>query len=513
MKIFISYAQCDFENARQLYDILEKAGLNPWMDTNILPGETVSHAVRQAIQESDYFLALLSQKALSQSGRIHKELLLAKEKSEENPDHKIFVIPVRLEDFEIDKEFLHDRQPLDLFQSPEKELEKLLRVFIPENTEKDKTDSPSPVPLLVPDSESVRIFIQKARKPNPRNLILFCTCFLILLISGLWYIIFPPHPENESLKSGDLYLNSGRYAEALAKYELALGRNPDSSQAQTGRKKAEIFNEVVETEYKPEDMLTRLENIPGIPKDDPHIRLMTANLYAQTGKEKQAEDIYLEIIRNHPEIAEAGFSLGVMYNKQGKKELARNMYEEAVKISKDNLRYLDNLAWIYFETGQYGKSFQSYEKMLKDDDRFLLAYAEIAKALWMNKQPELALRHLKTLAEKIEDDRISGNAVNKDSWFFPVENEHVILDNLTAKKYYAAYSLAVTYYLLGDTFKAETQVNKAKTLNAEYSDMKNISILIDQDISDIEKKFPESNEIKNRAEKFRKKFLTADQIR
>jgi len=491
-----------------MYDILKEAGLNPWMDTDIGPGEKIKETVSRAIRESDYFLALLSQKALSEKGRIHKELILAKEKSEENPDHTIFVIPVRLDNCNVDKEFLSDIQTVDLFQAPEKELGKLLKA-IHENQK--KKNEPSSAPLLVPDSKSVRILIQKFRKPDPRDLIVFCTCFLILLISGLWYI-FPPNPEKESLKSAALYLNSGMYAEALAKYEQALGLNPKSSEAKTGKRKAEFFKEVEETEYKPEEMLARLEKIPGIPKEDPHIQMLTGNLYAQTGKEKQAEEIYHEIIRNHPEIAEASFSLGVMYNKQGKKELARNMYEEAVKISGDNLRYLDNLAWACFETGKYSMAVQFYEEMRKTDDSFLLTYAEIAKSLWMNKEPDKALKHLKTLAEKIEDDRISGNAVNKGSWFFPLGNENVILDNLTAKKYYAAYSLAATCYLLGRTSEAKEQVNKAKTLNAEYSDMKNISILIDQDISDIEKKFPENNEIKNRAEEFRTQFLTPDQI-
>ncbi len=194
-QIFISYALSDADSAVKMYDILKEAGLKPWMDKkDILPGEPISHTVQQAIHKSSYFLALLSKESLYERGRVHRELNLAIDKSKENPAHKIFIIPVRLDDCKVDQEFLLNIQPLDLFQSPETELEKLICVFIPENWEEKNTDSPSP--FLQIDTVSVHRLIEKSKKsesdPKPslhsRKRLILSTCLLLQFMVGLWYI-------------------------------------------------------------------------------------------------------------------------------------------------------------------------------------------------------------------------------------------------------------------------------------------------------------------------------------
>ena len=515
MKIFISYAESDLQTARLMYDFLQKAGLNPWMDEDILPGETVSHTVRQAIRDSSYFLALLSKKALSESGPIQRQLRIALRKSEEHPEDMIFIIPVRLEKCEVKNEFLRDIKPLDLFESSEAELEKLLRIFIHENQKNKKGASLSP--LLQMDSESGRSLMKKFKKANFRKRLIWGLC--LLLMAGLWY--FSPllhfHPKVDAhLASATRFLNSGMYSDALAQYEQALALCPECPKAVTGKKKAEFFKEAAENEYNPGDMLARLKNIPGLPEDDPHIGLLTGNMNARLGEEEKAERIYLEITRKEPEFAEAWFSLGVLYHKQGNREKARSMYEKAVRISENNFRYLDNLAYSCLETGQYGRAVESYEKLLNADASFLLAYAEIAKALWMDKKPDMALFYQGNLMKKMGNPMIADFPLNKAPWFFPVNGKSVILDNLTAKKYYAIYSLAATYCLLGLASEVELYVNKADRLKIESEDaipVQYIQTLIEHDLSDIEGKYPEDSNIRTRAGEFRNRFLTADQLR
>ncbi|MCP4110719.1 MAG: TIR domain-containing protein [Desulfobacteraceae bacterium] len=498
-QIFISYAQFDEDFATKLYDILEQAGLNPWMNTDIVPGERITHTVRQAIHNSTYFLALLSKKSLSESGRIHRELSIAIDKGQEDSDHKIFIIPVRLDDCKADKEFLIDIQPVDLFQSPETELEKLLRLLITE----EKNEYPLS-PFLQMNVESVRKLVKKPERPRSRYLVLWGMIILGLLC---FFTLFHLRHKSvkDNLKSANRFLNNGMYSEALDQYEQALKNCLGCAKVLADKKKAEFFKETAETDYNPGTMIERLKNIPGVPENDPHIRLLTGNMYVQMRKDEKAEDIYLEIIQEEPELAEAWFSLGILYHKQGNRKHARKMYEKAVSISEHNFRYLDNLAWIDIETGQYHDAVQSYKKMLDGDKNFLLAYAEIAKALWMDKKPGTALDNLRILMKKIENPRITDHPVNKAPWFFPLKDESVIIDNLSTKKYYAAYSLAASCYMLGYTSEAETHLKKAEKLQIEYADAINIRTLINHDISEIREKYAEHDEIIKRAEIFRAK--------
>ncbi len=66
MKVFISYAREDSEAARRFYDHVQKPGIEPWLDTSdIEPGSKWSKVIEQEINESEYFLALISDKSLS----------------------------------------------------------------------------------------------------------------------------------------------------------------------------------------------------------------------------------------------------------------------------------------------------------------------------------------------------------------------------------------------------------------------------------------------------------------
>ena len=68
-RIFVSYAREDREIARQLYDAMKRAGLEPWLDVeDLLPGQLWKTEIRQAIQESQFFVAVLSSSAISKRG-------------------------------------------------------------------------------------------------------------------------------------------------------------------------------------------------------------------------------------------------------------------------------------------------------------------------------------------------------------------------------------------------------------------------------------------------------------
>ena len=69
LQIFISYAREDVEAARKLYRDLKNAELNPWLDEEVLlPGQNWKSAIKKAIKESRFFIALLSSNSVKKGG-------------------------------------------------------------------------------------------------------------------------------------------------------------------------------------------------------------------------------------------------------------------------------------------------------------------------------------------------------------------------------------------------------------------------------------------------------------
>ena len=115
-RLFLSYAREDSAAARKLYQELSARGLNVWLDREALrPGQNWRVAVRQAIRESRYFLALLSENSVSKVGYVQKELKDALDILEEHPITSVFIIPARLDDCTPADDRIRDLHWVDLF--------------------------------------------------------------------------------------------------------------------------------------------------------------------------------------------------------------------------------------------------------------------------------------------------------------------------------------------------------------------------------------------------------------
>jgi hypothetical protein len=130
VKVFISYAHEDLEPARRLYKRLKAVpGVEPWFDKeSLLPGMRWRPAIKRAIREADYFLALLSRKSVSKRGYVQKEMREAIEIRDEFPEGRAFLIPVRLDDCQ-PPESLSDIHYEDFFPNWDRGLGRVLRVI------------------------------------------------------------------------------------------------------------------------------------------------------------------------------------------------------------------------------------------------------------------------------------------------------------------------------------------------------------------------------------------------
>ena len=128
--VFISYASEDLDYARRMYDDLTKAGLEPWLDKiNLLPGQKWQRALKEAIRNSRYFIALISKASTEKIGYVQSEFRQALEILDEFPDTEIYVIPARLDDSTPTHQKLQEIQWVDLFPDWDKGLQKILEAM------------------------------------------------------------------------------------------------------------------------------------------------------------------------------------------------------------------------------------------------------------------------------------------------------------------------------------------------------------------------------------------------
>ena len=133
-KIFISYAKEDQNFAEKLYSDLKDQGFNLWMDkNNLVPGQNWKIEISKAINESTFFLALISSNSISKAGFTQKELKQAIDILDAYPKSDIFIIPVRIDDCKPIDEKLQLLHWADLFPSYEKGLKEIIRVLKPDS--------------------------------------------------------------------------------------------------------------------------------------------------------------------------------------------------------------------------------------------------------------------------------------------------------------------------------------------------------------------------------------------
>lgn len=174
LRVFLCHAKEDKPKVRELYDRLSANGLDPWLDEkNLLPGQTWKSEITQAIQESDCVLVCLSQCAATKTGYVQKEMREALERADEQPDGRIFLIPLRFDHCDIPARF-SEIQWVDYFEPDG--FERLIRAF--DNLSKwlnsanRKVLAPAPYGaiLYLPDDER-NLLIDIASEPSGTGLV------------------------------------------------------------------------------------------------------------------------------------------------------------------------------------------------------------------------------------------------------------------------------------------------------------------------------------------------------
>ncbi len=124
---FLCHAFGDKPRVRELYAKLAASGVEPWLDEkNLLPGQDGSREFARTVRRSDVILVCFSRMSVTKAGHVQKEMRLALEVADEQPEGNVPLILLRLEDCEIPERFRH-LQYVDLFD--EDGYEKLLNAL------------------------------------------------------------------------------------------------------------------------------------------------------------------------------------------------------------------------------------------------------------------------------------------------------------------------------------------------------------------------------------------------
>lgn len=116
LRIFLCHLSEDKPYVLKLYRRLRKKGFDPWLDKEkLLGGQDWELEIRGAIFNSDIILVCLSKKVIDRSGYIHKEIKLALDANDQQPEGKIHLIPIKLEECDV-PERLRKKQYIKLFK-------------------------------------------------------------------------------------------------------------------------------------------------------------------------------------------------------------------------------------------------------------------------------------------------------------------------------------------------------------------------------------------------------------
>ena len=114
-RVFLCHASADRASVRRLYDQLVRNGFLPWLaEEDLLPGEDWARAISDAVRGADFVVVCLSAASTNTAGYVQKEIKLALDVADYQPDGSIFVIPARLEECELPQRLMHLHR-VDLF--------------------------------------------------------------------------------------------------------------------------------------------------------------------------------------------------------------------------------------------------------------------------------------------------------------------------------------------------------------------------------------------------------------
>ncbi len=139
IRVFLAYAEEDKADVKRLYDALQKAGFEPWMDKEkLLPGQNWPRAIERAIDLSEFFICCFFSRSVAKRGHFQCELQYALNVASRVPNEEIFFLPIRLNECEVPRDIARKVQHVNLFPDWERGVGELLKAMWHQTLERSK---------------------------------------------------------------------------------------------------------------------------------------------------------------------------------------------------------------------------------------------------------------------------------------------------------------------------------------------------------------------------------------
>ena len=98
LRPFLCHSKDDKSEVEKLHDRLTADGYDPWLDTKkLLPGQDWDTEIKKAVKASDVVIVCLSATSANKTGYVQKEIKVALDVADEQPEGRIYIIPARLD--------------------------------------------------------------------------------------------------------------------------------------------------------------------------------------------------------------------------------------------------------------------------------------------------------------------------------------------------------------------------------------------------------------------------------
>jgi tetratricopeptide (TPR) repeat protein len=512
LEIFYSYAHED----ERLRDELEKhlSGLKrqgfitDWHDRDITAGSEWKDAIDDHLESAHIILLLISPDFLASDYCHDVEMTRALERQEKNEARVIPIIlrPVDWDGVPFSKLqcLPKNAEPVTLWKNEDAAFMDIAKGIRKAAAEiRNGPPHPDPLPqgegitsparlvLPLPPGEGggegiVSKIWNWLTETNMKKLAFIGVPIAFLLTWGwpIYVHFFPPETPKplaadavtEHIDKGNRLLNIGRYADAKAAFQQALTSNPQDQQAAWGLRKASAWD-LSGAAFEQEIRDLREKN-----SEDPHVDLLWGNFYATDHQPQEAIPYLEKAIKLNPSLAEAHFTLGVLYDQQDRWDEAKAEYVKAAEVSQSTPKYRNNLAYFYFKQGDYGKAIEEYGKI----SEYPLSALELARIYWLRGELKQARDIQAQAIGWLNDERVMTKAENQDPWYFEVGKEGIEFYDLEEKKAYAFYSLCATFFLLGQDQEARAFADKARALGVAHE--ANVTEVLSFDLGNLARK-------------------------
>ncbi|MGY3214024.1 tetratricopeptide repeat protein [Mucilaginibacter sp. HD30] len=240
---------------------------------------------------------------------------------------------------------------------------------------------------------------------------------------------------------GNNLLNVGNLNAAKLEFKAALNIDSVNELAAMGLFKSQIRDNIDNYGFTTELLIKKIDLIFQFNKNDEHALYFMGLLYRDLDY-KLAIKYFQKATESNPEFPDAFYRLGMIYETLDEYDtkLALPYYEKALSLSKYNQTYLNNLAYQYFQFGEYEKAIKNYETLIKIDKDDLLPYLTVSTSYLLANDFSKCTFYINLFLDKIEKQPdIMGTVFNQLKWHFESFNEQKVLLDSTEKKLIYGY--------------------------------------------------------------------------